>query len=265
MKRIYCVLVFSVFIVTVIAHEYVLLAVKFRLKKGDKLEMHLFVADGFNIQLEKPFQKSITQKFELITKDSIINLLPLTPEGALPVINKEVNFDGGGLVHTERGYAHIVLATDKFFDYLKEDHIDGIAGIVDKTKPVQKERYSRYIKSLVQSGDIYTDTLYKLFTGQHFEIIFLQNPYRLHPGGLLKAQVFFMGKPLPDKIITAENRVGNKPVITLASKTDDNGVCSFKLVRKGEWFLHATHMIVCPDKQDSDWESFWTSYSFGID
>ena len=33
---------------------------------------------------------------------------------------------------------------------------------------------------------------------------------------------------------------------------------------KGDWFIHATHMIPCPDQQDALWESHWASYSFGI-
>ena len=37
-----------------IAHEYVLLAYKYKVQKGDTLELHLFSADGFNIQIERP-------------------------------------------------------------------------------------------------------------------------------------------------------------------------------------------------------------------
>jgi len=87
----------------------------------------------------------------------------------------------------------------------------------------------------------------------------------LHTGDLLEAQVFFMDKPLGNKVITARNRTGNQNTLFLTSRTDKNGICSFKLPRNGEWFLHATQMIPCPDKTDSNWESFWTSYSFEIE
>jgi len=33
----------------VFGHEYILLAYKYKVQKGDTLEMHLFVADGFNL------------------------------------------------------------------------------------------------------------------------------------------------------------------------------------------------------------------------
>jgi uncharacterized GH25 family protein len=71
--------------------------------------------------------------------------------------------------------------------------------------------------------------------------------------------------PLVDKVITARNRLGSQPAIHQYARTDSQGICSFKLERAGEWFVHATHMISCPDPDDSDWESFWASYSFGME
>ena len=166
------------------AHEYLLSAYKYRLQKGDTLEVHLFVADGFNVQLERPFQKAPTKAFELLTANGAVDLSK-TEDGALPIINRNVDFDGGGLLHLERDYARIKLATPKFFDYLKEDHLEGIAPQVIKAKPEQRERYTRYIKCLVQSGAVYNDTLYKTVTGQTFEIVLLQNPYRLYAGNII--------------------------------------------------------------------------------
>ncbi|MFZ1676539.1 MAG: DUF4198 domain-containing protein [Saprospiraceae bacterium] len=254
-----CVFIFNAF-----GHEYVLLAAHFRVKKGDNLEMHLFVADGFNIELERNLQKDMIDRFELLTRDSIIDLTT-QPDGILPIANPNVSFEGGGLFHLERKYGRISLPSPKFIAYLKEDHMEEIIPMVDKTKLEQKERYTRYIKSLVQSEDSYADTMFKTIVGQKFEIILLQNPYTLKPGAILKARILFEGRPLVGKAITARNRTGNSPEISAVSKTDKNGICAFKLKRKGDWFLHATHMVQCPDKSDSDWESFWASYSFGLD
>lgn len=254
-----CVVVWMAF-----AHEYILSAYKYRLQKGDTLEVHLFVADGFNVQLERPFQKAPTKSFELLTTAGKVDLSGTT-DGALPVINRKADFDGGGLIHLERDYARIRLSTPKFLDYLKEDHIEDIAAGVDKTKKEQRERYTRSVKCLVQSGAVYNDTLYKTITGQPFEIVLLQHPYRLRTGNTIRAKILFQGKPLVNKVITARNRTGSEPALAQTSRTDAGGICTFRLTRKGEWFIHATHMIPCPDKADSDWESFWTSYSFAVD
>lgn len=245
------------------AHEYVLLAANYRLKRGDTLELHLFVADGFNIEKERPYQITSTKKFELLTKDSAVNLYA-TPEGSLPIVNHKVNFDGGGLVHLQRNYARIEMPTQKFLAYLKEDHLEGIAPKVDMQKKLQKERYTRYIKTLVQSGDVYTDTLHKQITGHQLEIVLLQNPYTLKKGAQLPVQLLFEGKPLQNKVVTARYRKGNTAAQALTARTNNKGICSFA-IQEGEWFIHLTHMIPCPDKEDSDWESFWAAYSFAID
>lgn len=263
MKKYLHTIVLSGLLITAFAHEYILLAYKYKVQKGDTLEMHLFVADGFNIQLERPLQAAITKKFQLISESGTTDLLAIAKNEALPVVNTKVDFDGLGLVCMERDYAGITLPTPKFRDYLKEDNIENI--VINNNRGVQRERYSRYIKSLVQSKIKENDTLYKKITGHNFEIVLLQNPYLLHTGDVLKARIFFKGKPLTGKIITAHNRIGSEPSLKQTSRTDANGICSFKLSRKGEWFIHATHMIPCTDKADSDWESFWASYSFGIE
>ena len=247
------------------AHEYVLLAYKFKVQKGDTLEIHLFVADGFNIQLERPLEKAKTIKFELISQNGTNDLMENKKDDALPVVNRVVDFEGLGLIHMERDYSRISLPTNKFLEYLKEDHLDNIIVKKDPLKKLQRERYSRYIKSLVLSGKNNGGAEYKKVIGQQFEIVLLQNPYLLHAGNVLQAQIFFMGKPLTNKIITARNRIGSENTIAVTSRTNAKGICQFTLSRKGDWFIHATHMIPCPDKNDSDWESFWASYSFGIE
>ncbi|MEP6514263.1 MAG: DUF4198 domain-containing protein [Parafilimonas sp.] len=263
MKRIFIAIIFCALLISAIAHEYILIAYKYKLNMGDTLEMHLFVADGFNVELEKPMQTAITKKFELITENGTENLLAITKNNALPILNKKVDFEGLGLLNMERDYARISLPTDKFLDYLKEDHIENIKNVL--SQPLQRERYTRYIKALVKSGDTNSDTLYKTITGQKLEIILLNNPYILRVGKVLKAQMLFNGLPLKNIIITARNRTGSEAASASTSRTDNNGICSFKLIRKGVWFLHATYMIPCPDKEDSDWESFWASYSFAIE
>jgi len=255
------VLIFTFFVAN--AHEYILIADHFKVKKGDTLELHLFVADGFNIETERPLQRKITKKFELITATSKLDLLAENLESSFPILTKVVDFEGLGLIHVERDYAKNILENKKFEDYLKEDYIENIS-INTSAKKEQKERYTRYIKCLIQSGQPNDDTLYKTIIGQQFEIILLQNPYKLKIGNKLQAKVYFQGKPLANKVITIRNRTGNEMATKQTSRTDKKGVCTFTINRKGDWFLHATQMIPCPDLAEADWESFWTSYSFGI-
>jgi uncharacterized GH25 family protein len=248
---------------TIFAHEFVLIAYNFIVKEGDKLELHLFVADGFNIELEKPVQKPMTKKFELISENGKTDLLPKIKDGALPILEMDIDFKGLGLIHMERDYARTTLLNEEFKSYLKGDNIENIK-INDSTQTEQRERYTRYIKTLIQSNPKANDAIYKTVVGHNFEIILLQDPYKLSKGDWISAKVLFMGKPLVNKAITARNRIGNEPAIFQYARTDEKGNCTFKLEREGDWFLHATHMIASPNKDDADWESFWTTFSFGL-
>lgn len=263
MKKMFILIVAVLIATTALAHEYILLAYHYKLQKGDMLEVHLFVSDGFNIQLERPVQTAKTLKFEMLNENGTTDLLKENSEGTLPVINRKVDFNGLALIHSERNYAKTILPNEQFKAYLKEDNIENIR-INDSTKTEQRERYTRYLKLLVESDAKENDSLYKTVIGQNLEIILLQNPYKIKVGESIEAQILFMGKPLANKIITSRNRIGNQSSTEQASRTDANGRCKFTLDRQGEWFLHVTHMIASPDKKEADWESFWATYSFGL-
>ncbi|MDI9338495.1 MAG: DUF4198 domain-containing protein [Alphaproteobacteria bacterium] len=252
-----------VIVITSFAHEYMILASKFDVRKGDSVECHLFVADGFNIEFERRFQKQQTTNFELITNQKRKNLLIELKDSTFPIFKTEVDFEGLGLLHMERNYAKISLEKKKFIDYLKEDHIENISSN-SIVKNVQNERYTRYLKSLINSHNVNNDTIYKTIVGQKFEIILLQNPYKLKIGQILKAQILFNGLPLQHKMVTFRNRWGGEAATKQVSRTNQQGICSFLINRKGDCFIHVTHMIPCPEPQEADWESFWASYSFGI-
>ncbi|MFY8004823.1 MAG: DUF4198 domain-containing protein [Chitinophagaceae bacterium] len=257
-------LITCVIVVSLFAHEYIILAAKYVVKKGEKFELRLFVADGFNIEAERSFQTKITKNFQLVTNKGSNNLLKETSENNVQPTFIESDFDGLAIIHTERDYAYITLDAEKFKAYLKEDNIDNIHLSASENKP-QRERYTRYLKCLIQSNFIKNDTLYKKEVGQNFEIVLLSNPYLKKLGEPIQAQVFFQGKPLANKTITARNRIGNLPATVQKAVTNNMGICTFKINRKGEWFIHATHMITCEDKKEADWESFWTSFSFGLE
>ena len=155
---------------------------------------------------------SITKGFELINENGKTDLLPELKDGDLPILEMDVDFEGLGLLSMERDYARITLPNEKFKSYLKGDNIENIQ-INDSTKTEQSERYSRYIKTLIQSNPKPNDEVYKTIVGHNFEIVLLQNPYELKRGDWIKAKVLFMGEPLKDKAITARNRKGNEPAI----------------------------------------------------
>ncbi|MBP7172545.1 MAG: DUF4198 domain-containing protein [Cloacibacterium sp.] len=248
------------FTISAVSHDNVLIANNFIVKKGEKLIMRYFVTWGFNVISERPMENTV-RSLKITTEKGTKNLMPLTKEGAVPFVATEVDFNGLGLIEAEKDYSFISIENKEFKEYLEADHIENIT--IDESKKEQTERYARFIKSLVQSGPVQNDDLYKKIVGHPYEIILLQNPYQLKKGDWFKAQVFINGKPMVGKVIVARNRVGGELPTYQLSRTDDKGVCSFKLDREGDWTITTTHLFPSRDKSKSDWESYWASYSFG--
>lgn len=250
--------------IVVCSHEYLLIAEQYIVKRGDQLYVHLFVSQGFNVELERTLEKNNTRNFKMYTNTGTVDLLSATPDKQLPVMEKTVDFDGLAMIAMERDYSRIELEPAKFAQYLEDDHLDNISFDASRSSQPQREKYSRYLKALLLSGNDAGGDLYKKELGYHLEIILLKNPYLLKEGDEVSAKVVFMGLPLANKTVTIRNREADDNAISFLTKTNGDGIFTFRITKGGTWAVHLTHMIPCSDKKDCDWESFWASYTFGI-
>ncbi|MFN3134244.1 MAG: DUF4198 domain-containing protein [Candidatus Kryptonium sp.] len=245
----------------VYAHDYWLRPQKFILSKGDTLIVHLYVGDKLKAEIKRELQMEMTEKFELVKNDGIVDLLSQAKDKSIPILKREVDFDGLGLIVMERGWAHIELNAQEFNEYLKHEGITDIK--IDSKNGVQKERYRRYLKSLVLSGKEVKGEIYKKVLGQRLEIVLLKNPYLLKVGDELEVQVLFEGKPLVNKIVTLYS-VGQNDVFEQKVKTNKNGIARFKVKNSGFQLVRLVHLRKCENCDDINWESFWASFSFEI-
>jgi uncharacterized GH25 family protein len=178
-----------------------------------------------------------------------------------------VSVAGAGtyLVAVERRPQLIKLGADKFTRYLAEE---GLAGIMEQrkrlgeTKLPGRERYSRYLKCLLQAGDRLDDT-YKTVFGQRLEIVPEANPFGLRRMDSLPVRVLFEGKPLAGVKVSAHHRTAAK-TRTLTAVTDGEGRANFRLDRSGPWLVRLVHMRRCADRKEADWESFWGALTFAV-
>lgn len=252
------------FVLNTFAHEYWFEPEKFILSPNEKTAIHLYVGDGLiKDREETPYQQKKTFKFQLFSQDETKDLITSITDGATPIFNFSAEKSGNYLLAMERNWSYIELGAKEFEDYLQEDGMEYIIAerkkSGDSRKP-GKERYSRFIKSLLQVGDKY-DSTYKKKLGMKLEIIPLENPYRKKIGEDITFRVLFNGKPLANKTVFASNRNNSKQKI----KTDKSGKFSFSLNREGLWLVHLVYMQRCyKDCNKADWESFWGAFSFGI-
>lgn len=257
--------IFTIFFsINAFAHEYWFEPETFFPKPKEKTAVHLYVGDGLTKDREeRAFQTEKTPLFKLFSINDALDLKSSLAENALPVYTFSADNAGNYLLAMERNWSYIKLEAGKFEDYLREDGIEFI--IAERTKRGESktegsERYSRYLKSLLQVGDKRND-VYKKSLGMKLEIMPLENPYAKRVGDKIKFQVFFDGKPLADRTIFADNRASE----TQRMKTDRDGKVSFKLDRSGLWIVRLVNMQRCQaDCGEAVWESFWGAITFGV-
>lgn len=266
MRKIYTFLLIFAFSVSAFAHEYWFEADKFFLTPQEKTAVHLYVGEALKHDEERIYQKSKTEIFRLFSAGNNLDLKNSVADEALPIYNFSAEKAGNYLFALERNWSYIKLSPKDFEDYLREDGMDYIIGERTKLGENQKEgreRYSRFLKTLLQVGDT-RDAVFKKNAGLKLEIVPLENPYAKKVGDNLKFQVLFDGKPLSDKTIFADSKDGAE-VISQKLKTDKNGKVSVKLDRKGVWLVRLVFMQRCKtDCAEADWESFWGAFSFGM-
>lgn len=248
----------------IFAHEYWFEPEKFILAPNEKTAVHLYVGDGLvKDREERAFQLAKTPTFNLFSADKILDLKTSLKDDALPIYNFSAARAGNYLLAMERNWSYIKIEPQKFEDYLREDGMDYIIGEREKLGEHQKEgreRYSRFIKSLLQVGDR-RDMTFKKNLGLKLEIIPLENPYLKKVGDKLKFQVLFDGKPLAGKIVFADNRGGATQKMT----TGKNGEITMTIDQSGLWLVRLVFMRRCrQDCAQADWESFWSAFSFGV-
>ncbi len=224
---------------------------------------HLYMGDGFKSEEERPLQLARTTRFALFVAGEETDLTIGLSDGQLPAFRFTPRRNGTHLFVMERTPQRLELAARQFNDYLREEGLTDVLRQRTSTRTDTqpgRERYTRYIKSLVQVGARHTDD-YKRIAGQRLEIVPLRNPYQLKRGATLPVKILFDGQPLAGATVAAYNRTLQQP---LTARTDSNGVARFKLTASGAWLVRLVYMRRCANCADADWESFWGACTFGV-
>lgn len=255
---------FIIFPLIVSAHEYWLEPDTFFLAVNKKTAIHLYVGDGLvKDREERKYQLEKTAGFQLFSLSKTQNLKNLPAVGAMPIYNFSADKEGNYLLAMERNWSYIKLQPREFEDYLREDGMEYIIAEREKLGESVKdgrERYSRFLKSLLQVGSKRDET-YKKQVGLKLEITPLENPYEKKIGDSIQFQVTFDEKPLADRMVFADNRDG----ATQKMMTDGRGRVTMKIDRKGLWLVRLVMMQRCQnDCGEADWESFWSAFTFGV-
>lgn len=248
------------------AHDFWIVPAELVAPADRQLPIRLFVGEAFVAEGEKPFQRDRVLTFRHLhgtSTDDVLQQADAFHDGKAPLATLWMRGAGGHLLAMDRKPTQIELEPAKFEDYLRHEglgHLVAERARLGETGKPGRERYSRYLKTLIQIGDA-RDELFGQVTGALLELVPQQHPVFVEPGGRLTVQVRFRGQPLPRARLEAASRDG-ADVRSQYLTADEQGLVTVPIDRRGLWLLRMVHMVRCDGCADADWESFWTSYTF---
>lgn len=244
------------------AHDYWLAPETFFAAPRRSVRVRMNMGDHLRIEAERPLQILRTVSFQLYGRDSFQNLIPSSRDGQMPVAMVAPPRAGNYLIAMERNPAFSTLEAEQFTAYLREEGLDSIIALraqANESESAGRERYRRYLKTLLQIGDR-RDATFRRQIGHTLEIVPLENPYQLRAGDTLRVRVFFENRPFAGARIFAFNEGAQ-----LEATTSADGTARFQLDRAGLWLVRLVYMRRCAaDCAETDWESYWSAFTFGL-
>ena len=162
----------------------------------------------------------------------------------------------------------IALEGDIFDDYLRDERAtEALAARqqAGNTKATVRERYTKYAKTIIEVGaSAQSDQQYLQPIGHRLEIVPLSNPTRWQAGNEVGVKVLLDGHPWPNIPITAAHEGTMQGEVAVRSQTNEQGIARWRLTQSGQWFARAHFIRPVNGLVNYEWESFWTTFSFGV-
>lgn len=264
MKKI--IILFFIFcFISISAHEFWLQPHKFIYKRGDKATIKFMVGENFEGE-NWSGNKSKINFLTLHTSAGKTDLAPFISENKGDSLQLILQEEGTAMITYSGLNSYIELAADKFNAYLEED---GLREAIEyrqqhhEADSMGRELYQRSVKTILQVGGKY-DSLFKQTSALPLDIIPLKHP-QLTPGGQkITFKILFNKNPLADHLVKIWYRDNNK-TIREELLTDRDGTISFRLKRSGNWMVSAVKMVRLENDPKAQWQSYWSSCTWGYE
>lgn len=247
------------------AHEFWMLAKPFAVAPNGATRLTLNVGEYFSGDVIA-FSTQYVAALHHYAQDVDTDLLPkvsTTPTvGEFPVRLEKA---GTHLFSYDSQPNSITLGGEKFNAYLHDEGLDAIVkqreAAGNLLKPA-RERYRRFVKTLVQAGDG-SDATFGIRTRQRFEIVPTTDPLAAVAGDRLGFTLYFEQKPLANALLKAW-RVDGDQTLMIRARTDGAGQVAFNLPYAGTWMLSVVHMIAAVGTTEYDYDSLWGNLTFTL-
>jgi hypothetical protein len=245
------------------AHDLYLRGNPFRLNSPGTTKVSMNLAEAF------------PGKEQLWRADKTTSFIVSGPSSTRKLENKEkgnpsvdLSEEGTYVIGWSSSPSYITIDAAHFNEYLEAEGYMNVIKIRKETGQQNKEeseKYTRYLKTMIQVGTKHTDQ-YKTPLGFKIEIIPQSNPYSLKVGESLNVQVLLDGKPLPDNTLMATFDTNSKEhdVYAQVLHTDKDGNAKIQLTDPGVWLLRSNYMTELKNDPKAQWESHWANLSFDV-
>jgi uncharacterized GH25 family protein len=184
----------------------------------------------------------------------------------------------GSFLFPKPGTYVLVLETDnraqshlpaiRFNDYLK---VEGLTPALERRARAHRsdedgsENYSRCAKSLVQVGPArsMSQSLVQKAIGLPLEIVPEQSPYATPRPGSLPIHVIYEGRVLAGALVKL-TKLEQDELPFETHVTDESGRAVFAMPASGTWLLNVIWTKVSSSSQETDFETVFSSLSFGL-
>ena len=209
-----------------------------------------------------------TSQFFLQDAKGRLDLKDRVPEGKPLMPRVTLRSPGTTVIALVSQPSYIEVAAAPFQDYLKhEGHADilemrsrmGAAGSPGR------ERYRRYVKTLVNAGGAGSDAALANLS-LTIEIIPEAQPAAVRPGGKLPVRVLMEGMPLAGGQLCATHAGFSKghDAYAWCGRLDAQGRASVPITAAGWQILRTTRMRPLAGDNRADWVSYWSALTFEV-
>lgn len=160
------------------------------------------------------------------------------------------------------------LPSVRFNDYLR---VEGLSPALERRTREHRmdvdetEIYSRHAKVIMQAGgfDPVVPTVVTKPVGLVLEIVPGVNPYAVPRPRALPLRVFYQGRPLPGATVKLTNLDHDERPVEV-HVTDGAGGATFSFPASGKWLLNVIWTRALPADAEADYETDFSSLSFGV-
>jgi len=243
------------------------LAPRFFLILGEQIQVPILVGKNFTGERWRGRNSRLTRFVHYTPTDSL-DLLPTTARRDTGLASVAFQQPGTHLLALATNNAFLTLPSDSFNLYLKAQDLGNILLIRKERNELDKparEAYRRCAKTLVQVGvPTESSQTFSRVAGLPLELVPEQNPYTLLAGASLTLRVLAEGRPVPGALVQVWHRDVKKNVEIIRLHSNQNGRVLFRLSTPGTYLVSTMRMTASADRQTADWQSTWSSLTFGF-